>query len=148
MIPLFLLTFSTIVLGRYMPNPGPTVPGHQSTLISPAATSPPALLPRDDPPLPLTNSRTCGYTRGLWSSAVTCPEQFTCNYYTEPYSAPNFGCCSSEVGCEYISACYDYGHVNNPNTAGQVLINGGDSEFYWYASRTNPRSHRTFTSDC
>lgn len=139
-VPLSLFAFVSVVFARYTSIPAATVPGHQSRSTAPPAATSVALLRRDDPPLPLTNSKTCGYTKGLWSSAVTCADQYTCNYFTEPYSAPNFGCCSSDVGCEYMSTCYDYGHRNNPNTAGGVLVNGGDEEFYWYVQGSSSTS--------
>lgn len=89
-----------------------------------------ALLPRQDPAPPLTNSATCGYTSGLWFSAVTCGEQSSCIYYTEPYSAPNFGCCSSGTGCGYVSTCVDYNASNNPHTGAGVYLQ--DAGFFWY----------------
>jgi hypothetical protein len=95
-----------------------------------ATTTPRALLPRDEPPPLLTNSVTCGYTSGLWYSPVTCGQDHTCNYYTTPYAAPNFGCCSAGAGCGYVSTCIDYSAKNNPHTGAGVLIQGED--FLWY----------------
>jgi hypothetical protein len=83
---------------------------------------------RDDPPNILTNDQTCGYTSGVWSSAVTCGPQASCTYYTGP-AAPNFGCCTDGQGCDYVSTCMDYGAKGNINTGGGVGL--GNQEFMW-----------------
>jgi hypothetical protein len=131
LLRLLLLTLIGHALGRYMSVP--TLPtrlqqGRFGSSTKPT-TTPLALLPRNEPPPLLTNSVTCGYTSGLWYSAVTCSPDQTCTYYTTPYSAPNFGCCDS-VGqsCGYVSTCIDY---NTRNTfVGAVLYLQGD-DFYW-----------------
>jgi hypothetical protein len=87
-------------------------------------------LRRGNPPAILTNAQTCGYTSGAWSSAVTCGPQQSCTYYTTPYSAPNFGCCSEGVGCGYVSTCLDYKAMGNSNRGAGVLIS--DQQFLWY----------------
>ncbi|THX06198.1 hypothetical protein D6D13_06667 [Aureobasidium pullulans] len=84
-------------------------------------------LRRGNPPAILTNAQTCGYTSGAWSSAVTCGPQQSCTYYTTPYSAPNFGCCSEGVGCGYVSTCLDYKAMGNSNRGAGVLIS--DQQF-------------------
>ena len=96
----------------------------------------PALLPRAEPPPLLTNSVTCGYTSGLWYSAVTCSPDQTCTYYTTPYSAPNFGCCDS-VGqsCGYVSTCIDY-NTRNSFVGAYLYLQGDD--FYWYVYSCPP----------
>lgn len=85
---------------------------------------------RRDPPALLTNDRTCGYTSGAWSSAVTCGPGHSCTYYTTPYSAPNFGCCTNGAECGYVSTCVDYKAEGNPNTIGGYLFM--DKGMYWY----------------
>ncbi|THV82254.1 hypothetical protein D6D27_08424 [Aureobasidium pullulans] len=77
---------------------------------------------RRDPPALLTNDQTCGYTSGVWSSAVTCGPSHSCTYYTTPYSAPNFGCCINGEECGYVSTCVDYKASGNPNTIGGYLF--------------------------
>lgn len=111
-------------------NPKPTA---APSLYNDASIFEAELRARGDPPELLTNSLTCGYTSGLWYSPVTCGAGSSCTYYTTPYSAPNFGCCitslTGSAGCGYVSTCVDYGASNNPNTYGEVLLDGGD--FYW-----------------
>lgn len=85
---------------------------------------------RRDPPALLTNDQTCGYTSGVWSSAVTCGPSHSCTYYTTPYSAPNFGCCINGEECGYVSTCVDYKASGNPNTIGGYLFK--DKGMYWY----------------
>lgn len=131
-----LLFFIARASSRHVSSPVLTRQHFQSTSASAPATTAIALLPRDDLARPLTNSLTCGYTSGLWSSAVTCAPEYSCNYYTEPYSAPNFGCCSSGSGCGYVSTCIDYGASNNPNTGGGVMV--GDEEFLWWVATSVP----------
>lgn len=117
--------------GRYMSIPTPTTHLHQGRLQPPpkATTTPLALLPRAEPPPLLTNSLTCGYTDGLWYSAVTCRPDYSCTYYTTPYAYPNFGCCSAGKECGYVSTCIDYDPSNTK--VGALLYLEGD-EFYWY----------------
>ena len=132
--PLLLLLLLQLVKhahGRYMSIPTPTMRLHQGRFEpSPKATTTPlALLPRDEPPPLLTNSVTCGYTSGLWYSAVTCAPDYSCSYYTTPYAAPNFGCCSAGRECGYVSSCIDYDPSNTQVGAG-LFLDGDD--FYWY----------------
>jgi len=129
LLPLQLIGYA---LGRHTSMPTLTTRLQQDRLVSfpTATTTPLALLPRDEPPPLLTNSVTCGYTSGLWYSAVTCAPDYTCNYYTTPYAAPNFGCCSAGNGCAYVSTCIDYNRRNNPHTGAGVLVQG--DAFLWY----------------
>lgn len=135
-LPLFFLAVFQEASARLVSFPSSTTsassPGTSAVQQQSTTTSPATLLRRDDPPPLLTNSLTCGYLNGSWQSAVTCPKDFACIYYTTPISAPNFGCCSSGVGCDYVSNCLDYGARGNPQTGGGVLLdmNGG---FFWYA---------------
>ena len=118
--------------GRYMSTPTPTTRLQQRRFepLPKPTTTPLARLPRAEPPPLLTNSVTCGYTSGLWYSAVTCSPDQTCTYYTTPYSAPNFGCCDS-VGqsCGYVSTCIDY-NTRNSFVGAYLYLQGDD--FYWY----------------
>jgi hypothetical protein len=128
-VRLSLSSFVLHVSGQHTPFPASKTQHYHMYSAPVPDTTAIALLPRSDPALPLTNSVTCGYTSGLWSSAVTCGEEYSCTYYTEPYSAPNFGCCSSGLGCGYVSTCVDYSANNNPNTGAGVLLM--DEGFYW-----------------
>ncbi|KAI5194054.1 hypothetical protein E4T39_08811 [Aureobasidium subglaciale] len=117
---------STISALRVQTTPSP------SPSLSPPAIVQTTLIPavrRDDPPEILTNAHTCGYTSGAWSSAVTCGPQHSCTYYTTPYSAPNFGCCSEGLGCGYISTCLDYGAKGNPNTGKDIIFSISSEQF-------------------
>jgi hypothetical protein len=130
---LLLLQLIGHALGRHMSMPTLTTRLQQDRFGSSTkpTTTPLALLPRDEPPPLLTNSVTCGYTSGLWYSAVTCSPDQTCTYYTEKsYSAPNFGCCDS-VGqsCGYVSTCIDYNTRNTFVGAYNLYLTGND--FYW-----------------
>ncbi|KAG9592652.1 hypothetical protein KCU77_g6885, partial [Aureobasidium melanogenum] len=100
-----------------------------SPSLSLPATAPTTLVQavrRDDSSEVLTNAQTCGYTSGAWSSAVTCGSQQSCTYYSSPYSAPNFGCCSNGSGCGYVSTCLDYRAQGNFNTGAGVAIAGAN----------------------
>lgn len=127
---LLLLKFAALALCRHVFSPAPTTLFQQGSISPLATTTPLAVLPRENPPPLLTNSATCGYTSGLWFSAFACPSEFTCNYYTTPYSAPNFGCCSSGDGCGYVSTCLNYNTSGNLNTGAGVLVDG--ENFFWY----------------
>jgi hypothetical protein len=129
---LLLLQLIGYAHGRYMSTPTPTTRLQQRRFepLPKPTTTPLARLPRAEPPPLLTNSVTCGYTSGLWYSAVTCSPDQTCTYYTTPYSAPNFGCCDS-VGqsCGYVSTCIDYN--TRDSFVGAYLYLQGD-DLYWY----------------
>jgi hypothetical protein len=140
---LVLLQFIEHALGRHMSMPLPTLTttrlqqDHFKSSTKPT-TTPLALLPREEPPPLLTNSVTCGYTSGLWYSAVTCSPDQTCTYYTEKSSsAPNFGCCDS-VGqsCGYVSTCIDYNTRNTFVGAYNLYLTGND--FYWCVCCSHP----------
>lgn len=76
-----------------------------------------------------TNPLTCGYISALSQSPVTCNTGFTCNYFTTPLTAPNFGCCTTgtgSLGCAYASTCLDYNAFGNVNTLG-IVITPNDS---------------------
>lgn len=139
LLRLLLLQLIKNAFGRYMSVPTPTTRLHQGHFepLPNATTTPLALLPLDEPPPLLTNSVTCGYTSGLWYSAVTCSPDQTCNYYTTPYSAPNFGCCDS-VGssCGYVSTCIDYNTRNSLQVGAGLFLQGDD--FYWYVGPRTP----------
>lgn len=132
LLRLSLLQLIQHALGRYMSVPTATIRLRQGRLepLPRPTTTPLALLPREEPPPLLTNSVTCGYTSGLWYSAVTCSADQTCTYYTTPYAAPNFGCCDS-VGqsCGYVSTCIDY-NTRNAFVGAYLHLQGDD--FYWY----------------
>jgi hypothetical protein len=127
---LISLSFIAQVSSRQVWLPTSTTQAYRSHAASVPTHTALALLPREDSAPPLTNSATCGYTSGSWFSAVTCGEQSSCNYYTEPYSAPNFGCCLSGNGCGYVSTCVNYNASNNPHTGDGVYL--ADEGFYWY----------------
>lgn len=104
-----------------LPSPSLSLPAiAQTTLIQ--------AVRRDDSSEVLTNDRTCGYTSGAWSSAVTCGPQASCTYYAVP-NAPNFGCCTQGQGCDYVSTCLDYGAKGNINTYAGVGL--GNQKFMW-----------------
>jgi hypothetical protein len=103
------------------PYPSLSLPPIAQTTLIPAVR-------RDNSPNILTNDQTCGYTSGAWSSAMTCGPQASCTYYTGP-AAPNFGCCTDGVGCDYIATCMDYGAKGNINTGGGVGL--GNQKFMW-----------------
>jgi hypothetical protein len=133
-----LLFFVAYVSGRqHTSSPASRTQHYPSNSAPNPATTAIVLLPRNDPVRPLTNSATCGYTSGLWYSAVTYGEEHSCTYYTEPYSAPNFGCCSSGQECEYVSTCVDYSAGNSMGVGRGVLLS--NEGFYWYVKTCLPR---------
>ncbi|KAI5269847.1 hypothetical protein E4T47_06689 [Aureobasidium subglaciale] len=104
------------------PSPSLSLPAVVQTTLIP-------VIRRDNPPDILTNAHTCGYTSGAWSSAVTCGPSHSCTYYTTPYSAPNFGCCSEGLDCGYVSTCLDYGAKGNPNTGSGIIFSISNEQF-------------------